>query len=251
MRLSALSETMTKSTLSRIALVLFAACAAPQASAQTGVVKDSPPPPPRVVQQDPPPPKPPPSQPGQLDSGRYEGGRYVNDFFGLSLTPPKDWQVVAAPPKAALTEMTNTNIAPDDARKQVEINDSIQRTTTLLSLTKHPAGSPANAVFLFVAERVPSSVYATGTDVLRSIEAGFKGTQFKVEFQQGGIRTERIGGAEFAVATFKVNAPAGVFMQKTYVTVRKGYGLQFFLTYVVDEGSVATFDEAVRSVVIK
>lgn len=229
---------MTKSMLLRIALVVFAAYAAPQASGQTGVVKDAPP-------------TPRPSSPQRLDLGRYEDGRYVNDFFGLAFSPPKDWQVVTAPTKVALTEMSKKDIAPDDAGKQAALHDSIERTTVLMSLLKFPAGSPANAAFLLIAERVPSSAFQTGADVLRSIEAGFEGTQFKIEFQQGGIRTEQIGGAEFAVATLKVDAPAGTYMQKMYATIRKGYGLQFNLTYVEGEDSVAAFDAAVKSVVIK
>ena len=250
MRLGTVCETMMKRTLLRIALVLAAACAAPQASGQTGATKDNPPSAPFEVIA--PPPKPRPAPPQQLDLGTYEEGRYVNDFFGLAFSPPKDWRVVAAPTKAALREMTKTDIAPDDARAQAGLNASIERSTTLLTMTRYPAGMPANAAFLLIAERIPSPAVKTGADIIRSMEAGFKNTQFEVEMLQGGIRTERIGGEEFAVATLKFDSPRGVYMHKVYAAPRKGYALQFSLTYHADgEGNVAAFDEAVRSVVIK
>jgi len=230
---------MLKNVLLRIALVLAAACAAPLASAQTA---------PPVAKQDPPPPKPLASQPGQLDSGRYEGGKYVNDFFGLSFTPP-GWIVSSAAKNAELSESVKSAVASDDKNKSALLHESVERSRILLSMTKLPPGQPANASLMLVAERVPSPAVKTGADVFRLLEAGFKNTAFKVEFLNAP-RNERIGGAEFAVATIKVASPYGVYMQKIYFTMKKDYSLQFFFTYLED-GDIPVFDAALKSVVIK
>lgn len=220
-----------KSMLSRIVLVLVAACAAPQASAQTA---------PPVVKEDPP--------PRQLDMGRYEGGRYVNDFFGLSFTPP-NWVASSAAKNAELSETVKSTVTGDDDKKQAPLRDSVERSRILLSMTKLPPGQPANASLMLVAERVPSPAVKTGADVFRLLEAGFRNSPFKVEFLSA-VRNERIGGAEFAVATIKVASPYGVYMQKMYFTMKKDYSLQFFFTYLED-GDIPVFDAAMKSVVIK
>ena len=238
---------MMKSTLSRIALALVAACAAPQASAQTGVVKDSSPPP-RAVQQDPPPPPKPLPSPRPLDLGRHEGGKYVNDFFGLSFTPP-NWVTSSAAKNAELSETVKSTVTGADNEKPAPLRDSVERSRILLSMTKLPPGQPANASLMLVAERIPSPAVKTGADVFRLLEAGFRNTPFKVEFLSA-VRNERIGGAEFAVATIKVASPYGVYMQKIYFTMKKDYSLQFFFTYLED-GDIPVFDAAMKSVVIK
>ena len=238
---------MMKSTLSRIALALVAACAAPQASAQTGVVKDSSPPP-RAVQQDPPPPPKPLPSPRPLDLGRHEGGKYVNDFFGLSFTPP-GWLASSAELNAKIGEDAKAMTSTDDKRQEARLHRSIERSRILLSMTKLPPGMPATASLLLVAERIPSPAVKTGADVFRLLEAGFRNTPFKVEFLSA-VRNERIGGAEFAVATIKVASPYGVYMQKIYFTMKKDYSLQFFFTYLED-GDIPVFDAALKSFVIK
>lgn len=207
-----------KSTLLGIALLLFAAGNAPRAFGQ------------------------------QLDAGKYEGGKYVNDFFGLSFTPPP-WTALSAERNAKLKEDVKTLAVPDDDRKQAQLNDSVERSRILLSMTKLPPGTPANASMLLVAERVPSPAVKTGADVFRLLESGFKGTPFKTEFESGP-RAERVGGADFSAAVIKVTSPYGVYRQKIYVTVRKGYGLQFFFTYL-DDADLPAFDASMKTVVIK
>jgi hypothetical protein len=235
---------MMKSVLLRIALVVVAACAAPQASGQTAGA----PPPPRVRRADDPP-RPPKPPPGQLDAGKYEGGRYVNDFFGLTFTPPPNWVAASAAKNAELAERVKSAVTNDDRQKQTLLQESVERSRILLSMTKLPPGQPANASLMLVAERVPSPDIKTGADVFRLLEAGFRNTPFKVEFQ-GAARAERIGAAEFSAATIKVSSPYGVYMQKIYIAMKKGYSLQFFFTYLED-GDLPSFDAAMKSVVIK
>jgi hypothetical protein len=184
----------------------------------------------------------------QSDLGKYEGGKYVNDFFGLSFTPPP-WTASSAERNAKLNDDIKALAATDDARKQAQLNDSVERSRILLSMTKLPPGTPANASLMLVAERVPLPGIKTPADVFGRLEASFKSTQFKVEFESAP-RDVRLGGAEFGVATLKSTSPYGVFRQKVYITMRKGYSLQFFFTYL-DDADLPTFDAAMKTVVIK
>jgi hypothetical protein len=181
--------------------------------------------------------------------GHLEGGVYVNDFFGLSLSVPRDWEVISAQRRGELIEESKKALRGQDQKKQAQVNASIERSTILLSMTKFPAGQPSNAAFMLIAERIPSPSIRSGFDVLRAVEALAKGTNFTVEFQ-GGVRTEQIGGADFGVATIKNSSPYGVFMQKAYVTTKNGYALQFFYTYL-DEADLPTLDSIIKSVKVK
>lgn len=188
-------------------------------------------------------------QTARLDPGELNGVDYVNRFFGLSLSVPRDWVVVGAQRRAQIGEEAKKMIVADTQKKEEQVAASIDRSTTLISLTKLPAGQPGNASFMLIAERIPSPAIRSGEDVLRALERLAQGTNFKVEFQ-GGIRTESIGGADFGVATIKNSSPHGVFMQKIYVTVKSNYGLQLFFTYL-DEADLPVFEAIIKSVQLK
>jgi hypothetical protein len=220
----------------RLSLLLLLASAATQASGQPRAGQ-GPPPPPAAVETK------------SLDLGHLEGGDYGNDFFGLTFSVPRDWVVVSAQRRGEIAEASKKMLQADDRRKQAQVNDSIERSKILLSLTKLPPGQPANASFMLIAERIPSPSIRTGADVLRSMESLAKGTNFNVEFQ-GGIRTEKVGGADFGVVTIKNSSPHGVFMQKAYVTTKHGYALQFFYTYLSDE-DLPAFDSIIKSIKVK
>lgn len=209
-----------------IALLLLAA--APQTSGQTGGVASG--------------------TRRQLDLGKYEGGTYFNDFFGLSFTPPP-WLASTAERNAAINEESKAMISTGDKRQDARIHRSIDRSRALLSMTKLPPGMPSNASLLLIAERLPSPDVKTPADTFRRVKEGLKSTQFEVEFQSIDPDV-RIRGVQFATATVKTTTPQGVFRQKLYVTLRKGYSLQFGLTYL-DDADLAPFEAAMKTVVIK
>lgn len=201
--------------------------------------------------QPPPPPPPAPLQVKPPDVGRLEGVNYVNDFFGLSLAVPQDWIFVGGAQRNAVMDESVKLLKSEDARRQQQLEASVRRSTILLGLTKLPPGSTEsfNASFMLVAERVPTAVMKSGADVIRAMEEGLKSTPIKAEFQ-GPIGTERINGADFGVATVRTTMPHGVYMQKFYVTVRKGFALQFVYTYF-DEADVPTFEALIKSISLK
>ncbi len=184
-----------------------------------------------------------------LDMGQLDGLNYVNEFFGLSLSIPRDWLVVSSQTRTQIGEDSKKLLESSDPAKKAAISSSIDRSTPLLALTKLPAGQSNNASLLMIAERIPSPEIKNGADVLHAMKKVMSGTNFNVEFQ-GDINTEQIGGSDFAVATIKNVSPYGTFMQKIYVTVSNDYALQLFFTYS-DETDLQTFDVVMRSIKFK
>jgi len=177
-----------------------------------------------------------------LDRGQLNDVNYNNDFFGLSLSVPSTWIVLSAERTKAIVEETGKVVTADQTKKK-QIDASMERSTLLLSLTKVPAGQPNNASFMLIAERVPSPSVKTGVDVVELMKKTFTGTNFNIEFH-GETQTERIGGADFAIATVKNTSPSGTFMQKIYVTTKNGYALELFYTYT-DEADLAALNSIV------
>jgi hypothetical protein len=161
---------------------------------------------------------------------------------------PTTWILVSAQQGQTVAEQSSTLVTGDQKKKE-EIDASMQRSFILLSLTKLPAGEPENASFMLVAERLPLPSMKTGVDVIQNMKNAFKGTNFSLEFQ-GETQTDRIGGADFAVATIKNSSPLGTFMQKIYVTTKDGYALELFYTYTND-ADLAALNSIVGTVKMK
>jgi hypothetical protein len=180
-----------------------------------------------------------------LDQGVLDVCNYTNKYFGLSVSMPENWVIVSAPRRAEIVEESRKMLTGDQAKKD-QIEDSFQRSTVLLSLTKLPAGEPHNASFMLIAERVPLPTVKTGADVIRLMKNAMQGTNVNIQFL-GEVKTENIGGAEFSSVTLKNVSPLGTYMQKVYVTVKNGYGIQFFYTYL-DDADLAALDTMIKTI---
>jgi hypothetical protein len=184
-----------------------------------------------------------------FDQGILEGRTYSNNFFGLSVSLPRDWIIADAQGRDSIVSESKNRISSDDKEKKELVEASIARSVNLLSVTKLPVGQAHNASLMLIAERIPSPSIKNGVDVIHSMEETTKNTNFTLEFQ-GPIQTEQIGTAEFAIATMKNSSPYGVLMQKVYMTVKNGYALEFFFTYT-DATDLTTFDTVVKTMQMK
>lgn len=184
-----------------------------------------------------------------LDLGHLDGLNYVNDFFGLSLSIPANWIVVNGQRNKEILDESKKLLENEEARKRTEYEKSIEKSTILLGLTRLPAGTPNNASFIVVAERLSSPAIMNGVAALRAMETMTKKSSFVVEFQDG-IRSETINGVEFGVATVKTTSGGTSVMQKIYMMVKKGYGLEFFFTYD-DAARLPAFNSIMKTVKIK
>lgn len=181
---------------------------------------------------------------------RLEGKDYINDAFGLFVTLPSDWLIQSDQIQKQVTEQTRKMVEGTDDKNKQQFKQSIERSTILISSTKFLPGLPRNASFILVAERAGSPLITNGVDALRALENMARDSKnFSLEFQ-GGIRTEVINGKEFGVATIKNTSASGVFMQKAYIIMKNGYGLEFFFTYQ-EEADLPVFAAIMKTVQIK
>jgi hypothetical protein len=230
-------------TLVLLSLTLLAT--AVPASAQTGNPEPPPPPRPAAVVVDV---QVPPDQ-----QGRLEGGTYTNDFFGVSFNVPQGWVAQDAAMKQRILDKGKEIVgAGADKRKAAGIESSIQRTYFLLSISKYDLNLPPpgfNALIMCMAERVPSAVIKTGEDYIASMLRTTQGTAAKLELS-GPVRTEKVGGVNFAVANAKLTTPSATAAQKYYVMIKNGYAFMLGYTYI-DEADAKAFDDVIKTLKFK
>lgn len=201
----------------------------------------------------PPPPAPKETPPAPIDPGRLEGSRYVNDFFGVSLSVPEGWAVQDSSRRRAMVEKGRELAESSaDERKRAAIEAGLTRVTVLVSAYKYPPNAPApgfNANFTFLAERIPTAVVKTGADYFDLMLRTVQGSQMKMEPTGAGY-TVKAGGREFYVRDVRVTYPWGVAAERFSVTLAKNYALVIGYVYM-DQEDVKTFDELMRSVTFK
>jgi hypothetical protein len=195
----------------------------------------------------------PPPAPKPIDLGRVEAGKYVNDFFGLSLSIPQGWAVQGAFEKRVIVEYGKQTLETNaDERKKVGVEADLARSAFLLSLTKYPLYPPPtdfNAHFALVAERIPTAVVKTGSDYFDAMLRTAQGSGAKLE-PRGPVRSLKLGGVAFSVMDAKVTVTRGVVAAKFYVTLRKGYAFLFTFEYN-DEDDAQSFEGIMNSVRFK
>lgn len=184
-----------------------------------------------------------------LDLGELDGSDYVNSSFRFSLSISKEWVVATAQRRAEIDQQLKKMVSAPDQKHLARVEDSLERSKTLLRITKLPEGQPNNAQFMLIAERLASPSLKTGRDVIEAMRQTMKGTNFTVEFI-GEVRKETLSTAEFGVADVKVTSPYGNYWQRFYITVRGDYALELFFTYFND-ADLAAFSEIVKSVKFK
>jgi hypothetical protein len=189
------------------------------------------------------------TSPQSFDLGQLDGVDYANNFFRLSLSIPREWVVATAQRRVELDQQVKKMVTAEDQKQLTKVEESIERSTTLLRITKLPDGQPNNAQFVLIAERLGSPSMKTGLDVIEAMREVMKGTNFKVEFI-GEVLTETLSATQFGVTTVKVTSPVGEYSQRIYVTVKGDYALEMFFTYLNDS-DLPSFAGIIQSVKFK
>lgn len=221
---------------------LFVAAAACAARAQSTQQKSDPQPPPSaIIQLDTP-----------LDTGKIEGGSYSNDFFGFSVTLPKGWVVLGADENRQIRDAGKGLMEEGASEKKKQgLEAAAARTYFLVTASKYPKGTAAadfNAVFMCIAERIPTALIKTGADYMAVMQRTMEGSAAKIEV--GPLRTQKIGGADFTVADVRMSAGSVVTAQRFYVRIAKGHALLMAYTYF-DDADLKTLDELLGTVKFK
>ncbi|HVF44182.1 MAG TPA: hypothetical protein VM936_14255 [Pyrinomonadaceae bacterium] len=237
---------MKRALTQTLLATLFVAAAACAARAQSAQQKSDPPPPPRAtIQIDP-------QVASPLDTGKLEGGSYSNDFFGFSVTLPKGWVVLGPEENKQIMDAGKGLIEEGaDERKKQGVEAAAARTYFLVTASKYPKGAAKpdfNAIFLCIAERIPTAVIKTGADYFSVMQRTLEGTAAKVEVSP--VRVQKVGGADFTVADIRTTIGPSVAMQRFYVRVANGHALLLTYTYF-DDADLKAFDDMLGTVKFK
>lgn len=115
-----------------------------------------------------------------LDQGQLNGTLYTNSFFGLSLQIPGKWIVTDEEGRAAFDDSLKKLVDSPDQQKLDQAQNSLDRSKTLLRITKLLPGQPNNAQLILVAEIVPTPLIKNGLDALGAMKQAMSGTNFVV-----------------------------------------------------------------------
>lgn len=200
------------------------------------------------TQRQPPPPKRPPlvtntdiTRPPKPDAGVIVEQTYLNDFFGLSLTFPKDWFVLNETGLKEVQQRGKDLVkaeTPQEAKQKAEIERTVdQRTINLLGVRQYLATPPGqiNASLLVIAELLPAR-NVTAQQYVKAMKDGML-PRFTIHFDvTQDVTAEQLSGHEAAVMQLQRATESGSLIKQEYHAVVIGdYALSFILTYSRDE----------------
>ncbi|MDQ0091510.1 hypothetical protein J2T12_004947 [Paenibacillus anaericanus] len=183
----------------------------------------------------------------EVSLGVTESGSYTNDYFGVSLSFPTDWEVQDA---AGMNEIANAGqemIAGEDETKKLQLELSKAKTLNLLLVSQYPLNGPdPSPSVTVVAEKVPGM--KAGKEYLDPTKKTLIDTGIPYEFKE--ISTVKIGGKDMAVLESWFDAGELVVTQNYYTAIIEGYAFSFIITHFDDE-SKAEVDKIIESITFK
>jgi hypothetical protein len=173
----------------------------------------------------------------EVDFGSMNGSIYQNKYFGFSIALPKDWSVQDQKAQQGLSKKGVQLVSGDDENLKTMAKVSELRTVNLLAAFEHPIGSPVdyNPSIVSVAESVRDLPgIKRGKDYLYQARKMLEAGQISVSFPRD-YYTERMGGVEFDVLDAEISVMRKSVKQKYYATIRKGYAVNFILSFTNEE----------------
>ncbi|MGE5296038.1 MAG: hypothetical protein ACM3VT_14535 [Solirubrobacterales bacterium] len=174
----------------------------------------------------------------QMDTGRFEGSVYRNDYLALTVTLPADWHVQDQQSVKDSFETGEKVMAGSNDNMRAALQAASSKTFNLVTVFKYPMGSPVayNPQFNCVAEGVSHLPgIQTGGDYLFHVRRLLESGQMKFTFPRE-VYIETLSGVEFHVLTAQLALmPTKIVTNEYIATVRKGYTLLFILSYTTDE----------------
>lgn len=173
----------------------------------------------------------------QVDLGQIKGTQYENNYFGLSLSLPKDWEVQDMKAQQQVAKTGIDTLAGEDKNKKALLEASQANTLNLLSISKYPLGTPEklNLSFSTIAEKV--SIFPgikSGEDYLLNVKNQLNSGSLEYIFPKE-IYIQNINNVQFHVLESELPINSITLKQKYYVFIKKGYALGFVLTYFSNE----------------
>jgi len=172
-----------------------------------------------------------------IDFGSMDGLVYSHAYFDMKITVPEKWQVQDREARQRLMQMGEQVVTGNDPNLKALVDASKLNTLNLLTVFRHTLGAAVdfNPSFLCVAEKVSHLPgIQKGSDYLFHTRKFLESAQVKYKFV-GPNSEQTISGVPFDVMTTELAVKSIVVKQKFYSTIRKGYALNFILSYDTDE----------------
>ena len=172
-----------------------------------------------------------------LDAGSVKDSTYTNSYFGMQLRIPEGWQVQDNEATRALLERGKALAAGDDKNLNSMYSASELRSLTLLTVFKHPLGSPVefNPSFMCMVERIEGLPgLKNGSDYLFHVRKGLSLSKIQHSFEKE-IYNQTVGGIVFGVLDTTLTIGTNTIHQKYFSTLLKGYALSFIISFSSDQ----------------
>lgn len=176
-------------------------------------------------------------EPQEIDEGTIEDSVYTNKYFAFSGVLPAEWSIQERAMQKRLADLGSKIVAGDDPNLKSAMKASEAKSLMLFSVFKHPVGTPVsfNPNINCVAESVSDYPgIKTGKDYLFHARNLLGASQVQIKFSEETTSTN-FGGVEFHTMHGSVNIGTIKIQQDYHATIRKGYALNFILTYGNDE----------------
>lgn len=173
------------------------------------------------------------------DLGVIEGGVYREEFFGLSMPIPGDWEFE---PREALNRMLGQakTFLPGKGQEADQVRDvmdaAMKQMTPLAAAGRKVAADAPMALVLVAAMRLPPSEADAPLD--KALEDGV------AMMQAGGVKVKAlmaphavsVGGQRAYAMEYGLEMPDGVLRETAHVMSRKGFAVYVFELYESDAG---------------
>lgn len=186
----------------------------------------------------------------EVTLGVTESGSYTNDYFGLSLSFPKEWVFQNADQMMEIVKAGQEVVAGGNEAKSKMLDLAKTKTLNLLMASQFPLDSgKTGPSTIAVAEKISMlQGIKTGKDYLESSKKLLVDSKLPYEFKD--ITTVKVGGKDMDLMQASINTGTVVVTQDYYSMILDGYALNFILTYT-DDASKAETDKILESVTFK
>ncbi len=173
----------------------------------------------------------------EIGFGSVEDSVYHNEFFGLSIDVPEEWNIQNQETLKQLTKQSSEIVAGDDKNLKAVIDAAELQTVQLLAAFKYPVGKPVpfNPNILCIAERVSTLPgIERGNDYHFHTKRLLESSDVIVSFPEENS-TVQLGGMDFDVMTIHINVAGTTVRQKQFAAIIKGYALVINVSYSTDD----------------
>jgi hypothetical protein len=175
----------------------------------------------------------PPAESLQASPGSFEGRRYANAFFGLTVTVPPGWYLPNAQTFDRLMA-AGAKLTGETSKDDAGITDADgPEDVAMFSVFQHPldTAEPSNPGIIAVAEYIRSdSTINSSRDYLKQLGSCLKTSPLDWTCDET-ITSEKLDGVAFSVMGGHLADEATFVHQTYYVTIRKDYAVCFILSY--------------------